>query len=203
MSSTTSPAPQDSRYRGAGGRRSRLRPAVVKNAVAQVLRTAPASVQDDFVRAISGDEDALDPALWGPAPSASEQSSAALEMLRREFAARRLVLEQSLTRSEAAELLEVSEQAVLDRLEAGDLLGMKQGRRWRLPAWQFDPDTERGFLPGLGRLSKVYPGGLVSLSQWATSQNADLDGATPASVLKAGDVDRVVALAPLGTSAAW
>ena len=113
------------------------------------------------------------------------------------------MIEASLTRTETAELLDISEQAVLDRLEAGDLIGLKKGREWRLPAWQFNPDAERGFVPGLARLREVFPGGAVSLTEWAVAPNVELDGSTPADELAAGHVEDVVRVAHTGTAAAW
>ncbi|GAB7006855.1 hypothetical protein JCM18899A_43280 [Nocardioides sp. AN3] len=162
-----------------------------------------ASDRDGFVTSVVGSETALDTALWGREPSTTERRSASLANLRLEFEARRSVLEESLTRAEVAELLEVSEQAILDRLESGALVGLKKGREWRLPTWQFDPDAERGFVPGLAELRAVFPGGVVTLSKWVTTPSVDLDDATPAGELAAGHVDQVVLAAKSLTAAAW
>lgn len=168
-----------------------------------VLVTVPESDRDGFVTSVVGSETELDSALWGREPSAAERRTASLENLRLEFEARRTVLEESLTRAEVAELLDVSEQAVLDRLESGALIGLKKGREWRLPTWQFNPDAERGFVPGLAELQQVFPGGAVTLSSWATAPNIELGGATPAAALAAGHVDQVVLAAKSLTAAAW
>lgn len=169
-----------------------------------VLGSVPDSAREGFVLSVVGDrDDELDAAQWGRGPSPSERRQAALENLRRQYDARRAVVAASMTRSEAAELLDVSQQAVLDRLEAGDLVGLKKGREWRLPAWQFSPDAERGFVSGLAQLRGVFPGGVVSLTEWATAANVELDGATPAAELAAGRVEGVVRAAGAGTSSAW
>lgn len=169
-----------------------------------VLGGVPDSAREGFVLTVAGSrDDDVDAALWGSGVPTAERRKAALENLRRQYAARRAVLEASLTRAEAASLLQVSEQAVLDRLEAGDLIGLKEGREWRLPSWQFDPDAERGFVPELMKLRQVFPGGAVSLTEWVTTPSADLDGATPAEKLSAGRVNEVVQLAKGLTSAAW
>jgi hypothetical protein len=169
-----------------------------------VLTTVPDSARDGFVRTVVGDpSDGLDAALWGRGPSPAERKEAALANLRRQYESRRQVVDASLTRAEAAELLDISEQAVLDRLEAGDLIGLKKGREWRLPAWQFSADAERGFVPGLAKLREVFPGGAVSMTEWVTSPNVELDGATPADELAAGHVVDVVHAAAAGTAAAW
>src|SRR5574340_379743 len=155
-----------------------------------VLGSVPDSDRESFVLSVvDGTGDELNAALWGRGPSPAERKQAALENLRRQYQARRAVVEASLTRSEAAELFDVSEQPVLDRLLAGDLVGLKKGREWRLPSWQFSADAEQGFVPGLARLRRVFPGGAVSLTEWATAPNTELEDATPAEAFAAGRVD--------------
>lgn len=169
-----------------------------------VLATVPAAAREGFVRSIVDEaRDDVDPALWGGTPDPVEHKQAALTNLRTQYETRRHLLAASLTRAEAAELLEVSEQAILDRLRTGDLIGLKKGREWRLPAWQFSPDTERGVLPGLAKLREAFPGGAVSMSTWANLPNPDLDGATPADQLAAGQIENVIHVARIGTAAAW
>lgn len=164
----------------------------------------PEATRDEFERAVSPEPTgSLNPNLWGPEPTIEDRRAAALRNLEAQYTARRKVLEDSLTRPEAAGILGVSEQAVLDRLDAGDLIGLKKGREWRLPTWQFFADTERGFLPGLAELKSLFAGGVVSLSEWITSENVDMGGATPAQMLAAGNVDEVFAVARAVTSAAW
>lgn len=172
-------------------------------ALEEALAAVPDSERDSFVLGVVGDDDGLDPALWGPPPTSVDRKRAALENLRRQYHARRAVTDASLTRTEAAELLDVSEQAVLDRLKTGDLVGLKKGREWRLPAWQFHADTETGFLPGLSQVGAVFHGGAVSLTEWAQTPNKDLEGTTPADALAAGQVEDVVRAAHAGTAAAW
>lgn len=179
-------------------------PAVFRDALKSVLGSVTPAMRHDFVTTVTGhDSDALDARLWGPGLDADERRAAALTNLRRQYEARRHVINASLTRPEAAELLDVSEQAVLDRLEAGDLVGLKKGREWRLPAWQFSADAERGFVPGIARLVEVFPGGVVSLTEWATRPNVEFDGATPANELAAGRADAVINAARAGSLAAW
>ena len=170
--------------------------------LSEVLATVTERDRDAFITSVIGSETELDTALWGREPSAAERRTASLENLRLEFEARRTVLDESLTRAEVAELLDVSEQAVLDRLESGALIGLKKGREWRLPTWQFNPDAERGFVPGLAELQQVFPGGAVTLSSWVTAPSVDLDGTTPADALAAGHVDQVLLAARRLTGAA-
>ena len=192
------------KQRGASKRATAPSAAELTSAVQSVLELVPASVQAGFVDAVTAkDTTDLDESLWGAGPSPAQQRTAALKALEDDFLARRALLDESLTRAEVARLLGVSNQAVLDRLDTGDLAGVKKGREWRIPMWQINPDAERGFLPGLAQLRQVFPGGLVSLSRWATTPNVELDGKTPADVLAAGRVDDVVRVAATLTVAAW
>jgi len=169
-----------------------------------VLRSVPPATRDGFLRAVTSDApNTLDDSLWGSAPTERELQEGALHTLRRQYQARHGVLSSSVTRKEAAHLLGTSEQAVTDRLEAHDLVGLKQGREWRLPAWQFDPDAERGYLPGLAQIYAVFPGGPVSLTEWVNVPMPELDGDTPAAALAAGRVKEVVRVAEFGLAAAW
>lgn len=147
------------------------------------------------------DADGLDVTLWGPPPSTAEATRAVMANLKARYAARRAVLTQSITRGEAAQLLGISDQAVSDHLAAGDLVGLKDGRVWKLPAWQFDADSENGWLPGIAALRRYFPAGPVTLSAWVTTPNIDLNDRLPADVLAAGDIDQVLLVAQADGSA--
>lgn len=171
--------------------------------LATVLDASSPGDRDAFVAGITGGDADLDDSLWGVVPTAEEGTAACLDNLRRGFAARRTVLAESLSRREAAALLEISEQAISDRLESGELIGLRQGRQWRLPGWQFAADAPRGFLPGLAELGRAFPGGPVTMTAWVARPHPDLAGATPAAMLAAGHVAEVVRLARALTAAAW
>ncbi len=147
--------------------------------------------------------DGLDQALWGPAPDSVEVSHAVFEDLSDQFAQRRELAERSVSRDEAAELLGVAAQSITSRLAAGKLVGMKVGREWRLPPWQFDPDNPAGVLPDLDELQAVFPGGPVSLSRWMTRAQPEFDGRTPAQEMATHGGAPVIALARALTAAAW
>lgn len=172
------------------------------DALKQVVAESPADVRESFLRAVASPADELDTELWGSSSALVDRQAAALENLRREFCSRQALLATALTRTEAAELLEVSPQAVLDRLRAGDLVGVRKGREWRLPTWQFDADLADGVVPGLRALSAVFSGGVVSLSAWVLTPNVDLDGAAPMVALARGRVADVVRAARSTTAAA-
>lgn len=175
-----------------------------KAAVTLLLRDAP-EAEVDRVLATTHDEDeqSLDAALWGPKPSSEQAAAGVLANLRKQFGGRRALEDESVSRTEAAALLGVSDQAVTGAMEARRILGFKRGRRWLLPAWQFDPEAERGVLPALGELAAVFPGGVVSLSGWVTRPHPDHAGCTPRDALAKGEVDAVLRSARMVTAAGW
>ncbi len=151
----------------------------------------------------SAEPEGLAEDLWGGSPTIAERQEAAERQLARQFEMRREVIADSITVDAATRILGVSEQAIRASLTRGDLLGIKDGKQWRLPVWQFDADGPRGFLPGIARVADAFHGGAVRLSTWMTCENADLDGRTPAWALASGDVADVVRVAAAATAAAW
>lgn len=145
----------------------------------------------------------LDESLWGSAPTDAETAAAGIGQLRLQFERRREIAASALTREDAAELLEVSKQAVLDYIQRGDLLGLRDGKRWLLPLWQFDADSERGFLSGIAAVKEAFPGGVVSLSRWITKPSPDFAERPPREAMAAGDAGKVEAAAESLTSAGW
>jgi hypothetical protein len=123
--------------------------------------------------------DGLDERFWGPAPDSVTAAEAVVADLTDQFAQRRDLAANSISRGAAAKLLSISAQSVTDKLEAQKLVGIKVGREWRLPRWQFDPDNVTGALPDLDVLQAAFPGGPVSLSRWIMRRNPEFDGRTP------------------------
>jgi excisionase family DNA binding protein len=113
---------------------------------------------------------------YGPEPTAEAAAWNAAVGIER-----RVLLEQSITRDEAAEILGVTSQAVSAMLKRGDLAALKVGRERRLPRWQFDPDSDSGILPGLRDVLASYPASLVAMSRWAETESPDLGGIRPRS----------------------
>lgn len=92
----------------------------------------------------------------------------------RAYAARyAALLASSLTTSEAAALLDVSEGRVRQRLGEGTLYGVKAGRENRLPAFQFGGGGE---VPGIGRVVKAMRPGAhpVAAANFFSTPNPDL-----------------------------
>lgn len=133
-----------------------------------------------LTEAVAGeDRDDLDARFWGPSPDSTTVTRAVFEDLSGQFAQRRQVAANAISRDEAAELLGVSSQSVTSRLTSGKLIGIKVGREWRLPTWQFDPDDPTRVLPDLHTLQDVFPGGPVSLSRWMLLGQKEFDGRSP------------------------
>lgn len=116
---------------------------------------------------------------WGPPISEAEAASLERKNLHLQVAQRRDQLTTSYTRAEAADMLGVSPQTVSEMVAKHRLIGIKDGREWRFPAWQFTPDSAEPVLPELGRLVREFPGGVVSLSRWMNRPNGSFDGRTP------------------------
>jgi hypothetical protein len=85
----------------------------------------------------------------------------------------------------------------------GRIIGIKDKGRWAIPTWQLDADTRDGYLDGIDRLSRVFPGGPVALTQWVTKPAADFDGRTPRDLLARNLVDEVVHAAQALTAKGW
>ena len=145
------------------------------------------------LRAQEGSDTRLDDA-FGREPSASEYAEAVAWNLSVATARRQRLIARSVARHEAASRLGVSPQAVSEMLDRGALVGLREGREWRIPAWQFDEESPTGVLPGLRDLGSRFPGSVVSLSRWIERENPDLDGMTPRAALRRGNVEGVLRL---------
>ena len=145
------------------------------------------------LRAQEGSDTRLDHA-FGREPSASDYAEAVAWNLSVATARRQRLIARSLARHEAASRLGVSPQAVSEMLDRGALVGLREGREWRIPAWQFDEESPTGVLPGLRDLGSRFPGSVVSLSRWIERENPDLDGMTPRAALRRGNVEGVLRL---------
>ena len=66
-----------------------------------------------------------------------------------------------------------------------------------------DADTRNGYLGGIDRLARVFPGVPVALTRWVTKPAADFDGNTPRDMLARNRVDEVVRAAQALTAKGW
>jgi hypothetical protein len=78
--------------------------------------------------------------------------------------------------AEAARLLGVDPSRVRQRLGERTLYGVKAGRGWRLPAFQFDLDQPDRLVPGIGAVLAALPRDLhpVAVYNWLTLPDPDL-----------------------------
>lgn len=91
--------------------------------------------------------DDLDERFWGPGPDSVTAVKAVFADLSDQFAQRQQLAANGISRDDAAELLGITAQSVTAKLASRKLVGIKVGREWRLPTWQFDPDVPTGVLP--------------------------------------------------------
>jgi hypothetical protein len=153
--------------------------------------------------ATAGPSDDLDERFWGPAPDSVTAVKAVFADLNEQFSQRRRLAADSLSREDAAELLGIAAQSVTSKLVSGKLVGIKLGREWRLPRWQFDPDNTSGVLPDLDVLQAAFPGGPVSLSNWIAQAQPDLGGRTPRDEMIIHGSAPVIKVARALTAAGW
>ncbi len=148
-------------------------------------------------------DDGLNERFWGPAPDSVTAAEAVVADLTDQFAQRRDLAANSFSREAAAGLLGISSQSVTDKLESRKLVGIKVGREWRLPRWQFDPDNTTGALPDLDVLQAAFPGGPVSLSRWIMRPHPEFGGRTPREEAITRGSQSVINVARNLTAAGW
>lgn len=176
----------------------------LRASVAAVVNAATEAELDRLQTAvISSPGDDLDEKFWGRAPESITASKAVFADLKDQFAQRHQLAAESISRDEAAELLGIAAQSITAKLASGKLVGIKVGREWRLPVWQFDPDDPSGVLPDLDNLQAVFPGGLVSLSRWMHRKQPEFDGRSPRAEMLLHGSAPVIALAQVLTAAGW
>jgi hypothetical protein len=176
----------------------------LRESVAAVVNAATEEDLDRLRAAVTTEpDDDLDVTFWGSAPDSITVTKAAFSDLRDQFAARRQLSEESISRDGAARLLDVAPQSITAKLAAHKLVGTKVDRQWRLPLWQFDPDAPSGVLPELDVLQSVFPGGVVSLSAWMQREQPEFGGRAPREEMALRGSEPVIALARALTVTAW
>ena len=176
----------------------------LRDAVAAVVNEADQSEVARLEAAAAAESpDDLDERFWGAAPDSVTAVTAVLADLSDQFAQRHQLAADGISRDATAELLGITAQSVTAKLAARKLVGIKLGREWRLPAWQFDPDVPTGVLPDLDTLQAVFPGGPVSLSQWMLRAQPEFDGRSAREEMIVHGSTPVIELAQVLTATAW
>jgi hypothetical protein len=176
----------------------------LRDAVAAVVNEADESQVARLEAAAETEPaDDLDELFWGDAPDAGTTVAALLTDLGEQFAQRQQLAEDGITRDATAGLLGITAQSVTAKLAARKLVGIKLGREWRLPTWQFDPDVATGVLPDLDTLQDVFPGGPVSLSRWMLIAQPEFDGRSARAEMIVHGSGSVIELAGALTATAW
>ena len=87
-----------------------------------------------------------------------------------------VLLAASLTSSEVAVRIGVDESRVRQRISHHSLYAVRDGRGWRVPAFQLDA-TGQALVPGLERIvPHLYDAHLVEVARWFLSPQVDLEG---------------------------
>jgi len=176
----------------------------LRDAVAAVVNEADQSEVARLEAAAAAESpDDLDERFWGAAPDSVTAVTAVLADLSDQFAQRHQLAADGISRDATAELLGITAQSVTAKLAARKLVGIKLGREWRLPAWQFDPDVPTGVLPDLDTLQAVFPGGPVSLSQWMLRTQPEFDGRNAREEMVLHGSTPVIELARVLTATGW
>jgi signal recognition particle subunit SEC65 len=147
--------------------------------------------------------DDLDERFWGPAPDSVTAVRAVFADLSDQFAQRQQLAANGISRDDAAELLGITAQSVTAKLASRKLVGIKVGREWRLPTWEFDPDVPTGVLPDLDTLQAVFPGGPVSLSRWMLTAQPEFNGRSAREEMILHGSAPVIELARVLTATGW
>ncbi len=176
------------------------------------LRAAVAAVVDEAddseiarleAAATAESPDDLDERFWGPSPDSVTAVKAVFADLSDQFAQRQQLAANGVSRDDAAELLGITAQSVTAKLASRKLVGIKVGREWRLPIWQFDPDVPTGVLPDLDALQAAFPGGPVSLSRWMLRAQPEFDGRNAREEMILHGSGPVIGLAQVLTATGW
>ena len=141
---------------------------------------------------VSEEESALALKLTGR--QYSKQDAAVLEItsLMQYFDRRKELLQNSLTASEVANLLNTTRQTPHDRINKKSLLAVKDNGVWKFPLWQFDPSGADGVIDGLPAVLKALEGSEFTKLNWLTSSNPYLNSLTPVEALKQGQKAKVL-----------
>ncbi len=105
------------------------------------------------------------------------------------------LLQESISASQAGALTGRSRQAVERQRKAGDLIGLRSGREWRYPKWQFDEAGPAGLVPCLTEVIRALDLSPFGAALWLTTPSSELGDEKPIEVLRRRKSDPVLRLA--------
>jgi hypothetical protein len=115
------------------------------------------------------------------------------EIIKRDFLAyRQELLRDSLTTPELAAKLSCRTQTLLNWVEKGKVLAIKEKGVWRFPSWQFDPREDEHILKGLPDVLKMLEGSTLSKLSWFLTSKRALAELTPVQALQKGMLAEVL-----------
>lgn len=195
---------QRSEPRSSPSVRERSRVDAVERIVAvdqEIVANLPATVVEDLAAELDAFESGImassNSELTGEQlPDARTLHAIRLANLRRGFAARRALLEDTVQVSELAQILGVARQTPHDREKAGTLLAVKDQGHWRFPVWQLDPDGPDGVIAGLPAVLQALrqsPLSQFGRLRWFITAKSLLNNRSPIEALRAGDIEETLA----------
>ena len=115
--------------------------------------------------------------------------------LKRSFAMRRELLQDSLTTKDVAALRGTSRQTPHDRVRSGTLLAVSDNGTLRFPIRQFDANGPDGVVAGLPEVLSALRISDMARIGWLVRANVALNGKSPLAALRAGKREDVLTAA--------
>jgi hypothetical protein len=109
------------------------------------------------------------------------------------LALRKTLLADTISTDEARVALGLTRQGVAERVKRKELFAIRQGRNFRFPLWQFKDEHASGVIPGLSKALRAAKHlADIEIASWFVRPQPIFEGASPVSVLRDGDIERVV-----------
>lgn len=165
-----------------------------------VLSRLPAATRAELMDVITS-LDVREPVeFWGEEPDQSALIEAIVWHGQEDARRVRSSLAKAISLFELALTSNQPETELNAELERAGASVLASGGDVLIPTWQLD-DKGR-LLPGVGDVVSAFLGSGAALALWATREHPDLDGRSPAEVLREGDVAAVVYAAERGSTIA-
>lgn len=134
------------------------------------------------------------PVMWGSPVTAVQLRVAEAANARKDHRARQEAIAHSMNRATTARLLGLSERAATRRIEVGQIVGFKVGRRWAVPSWLVDTD-KRELIPAVEMVQARFPGGRLRGAAGSSDPPPELAGRSPREMRATRQVAEVLRVA--------